>query len=149
MISPNLVKMKDDGLINTVIQNNDNIISQLVGHHYATILNGVSITFQYNKRCHGRALASKLHDSVLKWFCNEISDMNLNLFGKSIINIYSEYKRDSIQYCAHPNFCKRGPWHDWVMVMYEPFDNDDDTTSTTTELPFDINENPSKIMCFL
>jgi len=100
----------------------------LVGHHYATILNAVSITVQYNKRHHRRALTSKLHDSVLKWFHNEISDMNLNLFGKSIINIYSKYKRDSIWYCAHPNFCKRGPWHDWVMVMYEPFDNDDDTT---------------------
>jgi len=78
-----------------------------------------------------------------------LSDINSNLFGKSIINIYSEYKKDSILYHAHPNFHRRGPWHDWVMVMYEPFDDDDNTTSTTSKLPFDIHKNPSKIMCFL
>jgi len=34
------------------------------------------------------------------------------------------------------------------MVVYEPKDNDD-ISATTSELPFDIHENPSKIMCFL
>jgi len=32
--------------------------------------------------------------------------------------------------------------------MYEPSDDEDDTSSTTSNLPFDVNENPSKIMCF-
>jgi len=51
-------------------------------------------------------------------------------------------------YHAHPNF-HRGLWYDWVMVMYEPFDGEDDTILTTCKLPFGVNENPSKIMCFL
>jgi len=34
-----------------------------------------------------------------------------NLSSKYIV-----YKRENIQYCAHPNYHRRGPWHDWVMV---------------------------------
>ncbi len=34
------------------------------------------------------------------------------------------------------------------MVMYEPFDDNDNISVTSLELPFDVHENPSKIMCF-
>jgi len=36
-----------------------------------------------------------------------------------------------------------------MMLMYETFDDKDNTSSITSKLPFDMNENPSKIMCFL
>ncbi len=121
MMSPNL-RMKDEIPLKTPTRNDENIDSQLIGHHFATILNGNDMTVQYSKRCHGEALVSKVHDVVLHWFCKEFGDINSNLFGKSIIKIYSEYKRETIHYCAHPNFCRSGPWHDWVMVIYELFD---------------------------
>ncbi len=49
MVSPNLVKMKDDDLIITLNKNNDNVKSELVGHHFATILNGIIVTVKYKK----------------------------------------------------------------------------------------------------
>jgi len=91
--------------------------------------------------------ARMLHAVVIHWFQKELSDINL-FFGKSIIKIDCEYMGENIQYHAHSNYCKRGPWYHWVMVMYEPFDYKDGTSSTTSELPFDMNENPSKFMFF-
>jgi len=66
------------------------------------------------------------------------------------IKVYCEYKREGTCYHAHPNYHQLGPWHNWVMVMY---DAGDDTASVDSEVvknafPFHHDENPSKIMCF-
>jgi len=103
MISPNL-RMKDEIPLKTHTRNDDKIDSELIGHHFATILNGNDMTVQYNKRCHGEALVSKVHDIVLHWFHKEFGDINSNLSGKSLVKIYSENKRETICYHAHPNF---------------------------------------------
>jgi len=78
----------------------------------------------------------------------KIKDSQSPFFEAAAIKIYPEYKRNQIHFCAHPNYQKTGYWHDWVMVMYK---NDDDSNSEDddTENPFDMNENPSKILCFL
>jgi len=85
MISPNPVRIKDKIPLKTPTKNDDNIKSELVGHHFATILNGNFMTVQYIKQHHGEALVSKVYDIVLHWFCKEMSDIDSNLFGKSII----------------------------------------------------------------
>jgi len=64
------------------------------------------------------------------------------------MKIYSENKRNQIHFQAHPNYQQTGCWHDWVMVMYEDED-DSDPEDDNKENPFDRNENPSKILCFL
>jgi len=89
MISSNIVNMKDEDLSITPLKNNDNIKSELVRHHFATILNGITLTLEYKKQHHARIVISNLHAIVIHWFWNELNNINLNLFGKSIIKIYS------------------------------------------------------------
>jgi len=85
----------------------------------------------------------------LNWFKKETKDSQSPFFKASAIKIYSEYKRNQIHFCMHPNYQKTGCWHDWVMVMYENDDDDDsDSEDEDTEDPFDMNENPSKIYVF-
>jgi len=46
MISPNIVNPEDEDY---TPQNNDGITSELVGHHFATIINGITLTLEYKK----------------------------------------------------------------------------------------------------
>jgi len=90
----------------------------------------------------------ELHPLILNWFEKEIKDSQSLFFKAAAIKIYSEYKRNQIHFCTHPNYRKIGCWHDWVMVMYENDDNSD-SEEDNAENPFHRNENPSKNLCFL
>jgi len=90
-----------------------------------------------------------LHPLIIHWFERELFNPVSDLYGKSVICIYCEYKRDKINFHAHPNFRQSGAWHDWVMVAYESdFDLKDDPNLVQLSLPFHCCNNPSKIMCF-
>jgi len=124
--------------------------SKLVGHHFATIHVGDGCRVQYH-RCQGSsAHAIVLHPLVLNWFNKDTANRKSQFHEAETIKVYCEYKRERTHYWAHPNYCQLGPWHDWVMVMY---DAGDDTASVDSEVvknafPFHHDENPSKIMCF-
>jgi len=45
-------------------------------------------------------------------------------FGKSIFEVYTEYKRDRINFCVHPNYNSFGDWYDWVMLDFAAPDDD-------------------------
>ena len=86
---------------------------------------------------------------MIHWFERELLNLHSDLYGKSVICIYCEYKRDNINFRAHPNFRQSGAWHDWVMVAYESdLVPEDDPELVKLSLPFHCHENPSKIMCF-
>jgi len=98
------------------LKSNDDIISEFLGHNFATIINGITLTVKYEKIWHKRIAAGILHAIVVHWFEKELSDINSDLFGKSIIKIYCVQKRKHPILC-HPNYHRRGPWHDCVMVI--------------------------------
>jgi len=47
MISLNIVIMEDKDSSITALKNHDDIKSELVGHHFATIINGSILTLEY------------------------------------------------------------------------------------------------------
>jgi len=61
----NIVNMINEDKSIKPLKNNDSIKSELVGHHFATILNGITLTVDYKKQWHGRAVISKLHAIVI------------------------------------------------------------------------------------
>jgi len=81
MIAPNHVK-EDEPLLIAPLRNKG-ITSELVGHHFATIINGITLTVKYEKQWCGRIATRTLHALVVHWFEKELSDINLDLFGKS------------------------------------------------------------------
>ncbi len=132
---------------NNVDADNPDIVSDLVGHQFATIFWNNDCHVVYHKHRNGTQCLLELHPLILNWFEKEIKDSQSPFFKAAAIKIYSEYKRNQIHFCVHPNYQKTGCWHDWVMVMYKN-DNDSDSEDDDTENPFDMNENPSKIYVF-
>jgi len=132
---------------NSVDVDNPEIVSNLVGHQFATIVWNNDCHIVYHKCCNGTNCLLELHPLILNWFEKEMNDSQSPFFEAAAIKIYSEYKRNQIHFRAHPNYRKTGCWHDWVMVMYEDDDNSDSEDDDTENL-FDRNENPSKILCF-
>ena len=54
---------------------------------------------------------------VIKWIkCNVI---DLNNRSKQSIEFCTEIERNNVKYRCHPNFRGKGPWEDWVNVLYE------------------------------
>jgi len=82
----------------------NNIESELIGNHFATIWANDNCTVEYCK-WHSKALArTELHPLVIHWFERELLNPLSDLYGKSVICIYCEYKRDKINFRVHPNF---------------------------------------------
>jgi len=76
----------------------NNIESELIGNHFATIWADNNYTVEYRKRrCKGSA-KTELHPLVIHWFERELSNPVSDLYGKSVIRIYCEYKRDKITF---------------------------------------------------
>jgi len=49
MISLNIMNMEDKDSSVAPLKNNDDIISELLGHHFATIINSITFTLTYKK----------------------------------------------------------------------------------------------------
>jgi len=137
-----------NALQNNFNANNNEIESHVVGHQFATMFGANDCHIVYHRHQNGTQCCLELHPLILNWFEKEVKDSESQFFEAPMIKIYSKYRRNQIHYWAHPNYQKTGCWHDWVMVMYE---NDDDSESDddNTKNPFEENENPSKILCFL
>jgi len=145
-----LVDTIQDVQLVTVQSDDDNDIqSELIGNHYATIFAKNDCRIEYRKRRKNASMITELHPVIIHWFERELFNPVSSLYGKSVIRIYCEYKRDKINFRAHPNFRQSGAWHDWVMVAYETeFDPEDDPDLVKLTFPFHCGDNPSKIMCF-
>ena len=47
-----------------------------------------------------------------------LSEFLCKLYNKSEVYFCTEYVRAGIKYCCHPNFAKRGPFYDWLLILF-------------------------------
>jgi len=91
----------------------------------------------------------QMHPIVLRFLHHQFKDKNSIFYGESIIEIYTEYKRDGIIFWAHPNYNSFGEWYDWVMLDFTPPDDDPHYPVNGENGYYDQNWYPAKILCFL
>jgi len=128
------------------------IASELDGHpkyriRYGTgesdVDNSPEVTWLSRRKLNG---PREVHPVIVAWFRHQAS-----LFFRkksSVVDCYTEYRRDGTIFRAHPNYRSSGPWYDWVMINFTPTDDHDAETSTETFGYYGDFMYPSKILCF-
>ena len=86
----------------------NDIESELIGNHYATIFADNNCRLEYWKQHKNASMRTELHPLIIQWFERELLKPVSALYSKSVIHIYCEYKRDMINFRAHPNFRQSG-----------------------------------------
>jgi len=96
--------IKDVHVVTDPSDDNNDIESELIGNHFATIFADNNCRLEYQKRCYNASARTELHPLIIHWFERELFNPVSDLYGKSVICIYCKYKRDKINFHAHPNF---------------------------------------------
>ena len=96
--------IKDVHVVTDPSDDDNNIESELIENHFATIFADNNCRIEYQKLCKNASMRTELHPVIIHWFERELLNPISVLYGKSVIRIYCEYKRDKINFHAHPNF---------------------------------------------
>ena len=71
------------------------------------------------------------------------------LKGQTILELWTEYKRNGVTYCAHPNYNSFGEQYDWAMIQFEINGDTSDLSDDEQAGYYADNLFPSKILCFM
>jgi len=85
----------------------------------------------------------------LRFLHQETKNKESVFFGETIVEVYTEYKREDIIFRAHPNYNSFGEWYDWVMLDFDEPEDDSDYPINAEDGYYDKNFYPAKILCFL
>jgi len=91
----------------------------------------------------------QLHPIILDFLYKERVQKDYPLKGQTIIELWTEYKRNGVTYRAHPNYNSFGEWYDWAMIQFEINGDTSDLSDDEQAGYYADNLFPSKILCFM
>ncbi len=91
----------------------------------------------------------QLHPIILNFLYKERLKKDYPLLGQTIIELWTECKRNGVMYCAHPNYNSFGEWYDWAMIQFEIDGGISDLSDEEQAGYYADNLFPSKILCFM
>ena len=91
----------------------------------------------------------QLHPIILNFLHEQRMKKDYPLQGQTIIELWTEYKRNGVMYCAHPNYNSFGEWYDWAMIQFEIDGGISDLSDEEQAGYYADNLFPSKILCFM
>jgi len=68
----------------------------------------------------------QIHPLLLIFLHQETKNKESVFFGETIVQVYTEYKREDIIFRSHPNYNSFGEWYDWVMLDFDAPEDESD-----------------------